>query len=155
MAETVVSIQNLHKYFGDLEVLKGVDLDVRRGGRSRSFGRSVTSSPAIVHVALTPRTGSSFSPFALRSFASFWSSGVTTSRPGAFEPIRPQAARPSTIAPASSDRIIVRSVRLVWIVGTAPLRRPEHARWAQRFASTFGTCLSLRGARPATHRTNG
>ncbi len=31
MAETVVSIQNLHKYFGDLEVLKGVDLDVKRG----------------------------------------------------------------------------------------------------------------------------
>jgi len=31
MAEPVVSIQNLHKYFGDLEVLKGVDLDVQRG----------------------------------------------------------------------------------------------------------------------------
>lgn len=29
--QVVVSIQNLHKYFGELEVLKGVDLDIYRG----------------------------------------------------------------------------------------------------------------------------
>jgi polar amino acid transport system ATP-binding protein len=31
MAETIVSIQGLHKYFGKNEVLKGIDLDIKRG----------------------------------------------------------------------------------------------------------------------------
>lgn len=31
LPETTISVQNLHKSFGDLQVLKGVDLDVHRG----------------------------------------------------------------------------------------------------------------------------
>ena len=31
MAETIVSIQGLHKYFGKNEVLTGIDLDIKRG----------------------------------------------------------------------------------------------------------------------------
>jgi len=31
MAQTILQIKNLHKHFGKLEVLKGIDLDVRQG----------------------------------------------------------------------------------------------------------------------------
>lgn len=31
MAETIISIRDLHKYFGENEVLKGIDLDVKQG----------------------------------------------------------------------------------------------------------------------------
>src|SRR6476660_9145307 len=31
MAEPILSLQNIHKRFGELEVLKGVDLDVAKG----------------------------------------------------------------------------------------------------------------------------
>ncbi|HEL2575463.1 TPA: amino acid ABC transporter ATP-binding protein [Streptococcus suis] len=31
MAETIISIRDLHKYFGENEVLKGIDLDVEQG----------------------------------------------------------------------------------------------------------------------------
>ncbi|MEX2783701.1 amino acid ABC transporter ATP-binding protein [Streptococcus sp. H49] len=31
MAETLISIKNLHKYFGKNEVLKGIDLDIKQG----------------------------------------------------------------------------------------------------------------------------
>ena len=27
----MISVKNLHKYFGDLEVLKGIDLEVKQG----------------------------------------------------------------------------------------------------------------------------
>lgn len=40
MSEVMVSIRNLHKRFGDLEVLKGVDLDVRRGEKVVILGPS-------------------------------------------------------------------------------------------------------------------
>jgi ABC-type polar amino acid transport system ATPase subunit len=40
MTEPVVRVQNLHKYFGDLEVLKGIDLEVDRGEVVVIFGRS-------------------------------------------------------------------------------------------------------------------
>lgn len=30
MAETIIEIKNLHKYFGKNEVLKGIDLDIKR-----------------------------------------------------------------------------------------------------------------------------
>jgi ABC-type polar amino acid transport system ATPase subunit len=39
-AEPVVRVGNLHKYFGDLEVLKGINLDVARGEVVVIFGRS-------------------------------------------------------------------------------------------------------------------
>jgi len=38
--EPVVRVGNLHKYFGDLEVLKGINLDVARGEVVVIFGRS-------------------------------------------------------------------------------------------------------------------
>ena len=31
MAETIIEIKNLHKYFGKNEVLKGIDLDIKKG----------------------------------------------------------------------------------------------------------------------------
>ena len=38
--DTVVRVERLHKYFGDLEVLKGIDLEVRRGEVVVVCGRS-------------------------------------------------------------------------------------------------------------------
>jgi polar amino acid transport system ATP-binding protein len=40
MAETVLRIRDLHKRFGDLHVVRGVDLDVRRGERIAIIGAS-------------------------------------------------------------------------------------------------------------------
>src|SRR5579872_6427855 len=40
MAEPIIRIRNLHKRFGDLEVLRGVDLDVARGERIAIIGGS-------------------------------------------------------------------------------------------------------------------
>ena len=37
MTETLIDIRNLHKYFGALEVLKGIDVEVRRGERIAVF----------------------------------------------------------------------------------------------------------------------
>ena len=38
--DPVVRVENLHKYFGPLEVLKGIDMEVRRGEVVVIFGRS-------------------------------------------------------------------------------------------------------------------
>jgi ABC-type polar amino acid transport system ATPase subunit len=38
--EPVVSVENLHKYFGALEVLKGIDMEIDRGEVVVIFGRS-------------------------------------------------------------------------------------------------------------------
>ena len=40
MTQPVVSVRGLHKYFGDLEVLKGIDMDVQQGEVVVVFGRS-------------------------------------------------------------------------------------------------------------------
>ncbi|NDG40774.1 MAG: amino acid ABC transporter ATP-binding protein [Betaproteobacteria bacterium] len=40
MTDTLIEIRNLHKYFGALEVLKGIDIDVRRGERIAIIGSS-------------------------------------------------------------------------------------------------------------------
>ena len=40
MTDTLIHIRNLHKYFGALEVLKGIDIDVRRGERIAIIGSS-------------------------------------------------------------------------------------------------------------------
>jgi polar amino acid transport system ATP-binding protein len=37
--EPVVSVENLHKYFGALEVLKGIDMEIDRGEVVVIFGR--------------------------------------------------------------------------------------------------------------------
>jgi ABC-type polar amino acid transport system ATPase subunit len=39
-SETVVKVEGLHKYFGDLEVLKGIDMEVVQGEVVVIFGRS-------------------------------------------------------------------------------------------------------------------
>ena len=36
MAETIIEIKNLHKYFGKNEVLKGIDLDIKKGEIGRA-----------------------------------------------------------------------------------------------------------------------
>ena len=38
--EAVVGVENLHKRFGDLEVLKGIDMEVDKGEVVVIFGRS-------------------------------------------------------------------------------------------------------------------
>ena len=38
--DAVVKIENLHKYFGSLEVLKGIEMQVNRGEVVVIFGRS-------------------------------------------------------------------------------------------------------------------
>ena len=38
--EAVVKVENLHKSFGDLEVLKGIDMEVHKGEVVVIFGRS-------------------------------------------------------------------------------------------------------------------
>ena len=40
MSDTLIHIRNLHKSFGALEVLKGIDIDVRRGERIAIIGSS-------------------------------------------------------------------------------------------------------------------
>ena len=40
MTDTLIRIRDLHKYFGALEVLKGIDIDVRRGERIAIIGSS-------------------------------------------------------------------------------------------------------------------
>ena len=40
MSEPVVSVRGLHKTFGDLEVLKGIDIDIEQGEVVVVFGRS-------------------------------------------------------------------------------------------------------------------
>ena len=45
MTQPVVSVRNLHKSFGDLEVLKGIDIDVNAGEVVVVFGRSGSGKP--------------------------------------------------------------------------------------------------------------
>ena len=40
MSDPVVRVRGLHKYFGDLEVLKGIDIDIDSGEVVVVFGRS-------------------------------------------------------------------------------------------------------------------
>ncbi len=48
MSDTVIRIRNLHKRFGDLHVVKGVDLDVRRGERIAIIGASGSGKSTIL-----------------------------------------------------------------------------------------------------------
>ena len=46
--DVVVRIQDLHKYFGSLEVVKGVDMEVRRGEVVVVFGRSGSGKSTVL-----------------------------------------------------------------------------------------------------------
>ncbi|TMH30160.1 MAG: amino acid ABC transporter ATP-binding protein [Betaproteobacteria bacterium] len=48
MDETVIRIRNLHKRFGDLHVVKGVDLEVKRGERIAIIGASGSGKSTIL-----------------------------------------------------------------------------------------------------------
>ena len=48
MSDTVIRIRNLHKRFGDLHVVKGVDLDVQRGERIAIIGASGSGKSTIL-----------------------------------------------------------------------------------------------------------
>ncbi|GAB4035229.1 ABC transporter ATP-binding protein [Spirosoma jeollabukense] len=48
--ETVISIQGLKKSFGDLHVLRGVDLEVKRGENVAVLGRSGTGKSVLIKI---------------------------------------------------------------------------------------------------------
>jgi polar amino acid transport system ATP-binding protein len=48
MSETVIRIRNLHKRFGELHVVKGVDLEVKRGERIAIIGASGSGKSTIL-----------------------------------------------------------------------------------------------------------
>jgi len=48
LSDTVIRIRNLHKRFGNLHVVKGVDLDVRRGERIAIIGASGSGKSTIL-----------------------------------------------------------------------------------------------------------
>ena len=48
MSDTVIRIRNLHKRFGDLHVVKGVDLDIQRGERIAIIGASGSGKSTIL-----------------------------------------------------------------------------------------------------------
>lgn len=50
MPESVITIQNLKKSFGDLHVLRGVDLDVHRGENVVVLGRSGTGKSVLIKI---------------------------------------------------------------------------------------------------------
>ena len=60
MSETLIHIRNLHKYFGALEVLKGIDIDVRRGERIAIIGSSGSGKSTLlrcINFMETPTSG--------------------------------------------------------------------------------------------------
>jgi polar amino acid transport system ATP-binding protein len=48
LSDTVIRIRNLHKRFGELHVVKGVDLDIRRGERIAIIGASGSGKSTIL-----------------------------------------------------------------------------------------------------------
>ncbi len=50
MNEAIISIRNLRKSFGDLHVLRGVDLDVHRGENVVVLGRSGTGKSVLIKI---------------------------------------------------------------------------------------------------------
>jgi len=59
--ETVISLRNIRKRFGPLEVLRGVDLDVYKGENLVVLGRSGSGKSVLIKIIagmLTPDTGS-------------------------------------------------------------------------------------------------
>lgn len=59
--DAVISVRHLHKAFGSLEVLRGVDLDVHRGENVAVLGRSGTGKSVLIKILvglLKPDSGS-------------------------------------------------------------------------------------------------
>lgn len=52
MNETVISIRNLYKSFGDKPVLQGIDLDVHRGENVVVLGRSGTGKSVLIKIII-------------------------------------------------------------------------------------------------------
>ena len=50
--EAVVRVENLHKYFGPLEVLKGINMEVDRGEVLVIFGRSGSGKSTLLRCIL-------------------------------------------------------------------------------------------------------
>ncbi|HCB06558.1 MAG TPA: ABC transporter, partial [Nocardioides bacterium] len=48
--DVVVRIEGLHKSFGHLDVIRGVDLDVRRGEVVVIFGRSGSGKSTVLRI---------------------------------------------------------------------------------------------------------
>ena len=52
MSEAIISIKNLHKYFGDNEVLKGIDLEIEQGEVVVIIGPSGSGKTTLVRMLI-------------------------------------------------------------------------------------------------------
>ena len=53
MEEPIVQYKDIHKSFGDVEVLKGIDLDVRQGEKLALIGPSGSGKTTIIRLLMT------------------------------------------------------------------------------------------------------